>query len=265
MKKIPYKTVNGENVYIWYYNENTKNNKKCPCMIWIHGGGWHSTDPSIFGDNYSHFTKLGIACFSVEYRLIGDEEDLECKSLKNCIDDCFDAVKYVRENSDEFNIDKEKIIVVGESAGGQLALCMATDVAKQYVSSAIPNMVIAYNPVTRITSSWVYSICNIKHSLSEEEFLNITDKLYDFCPYSNINKNDIPLLLLTGIDDRVTYPGDVYDFLLKYKNAGNVADIVFYPKTEHAFALPEYYKFGSESRNDSFEKIETFIKKHMNI
>lgn len=262
MKKIPFKNVSGEIVNIWYYDDVPYTEEKHACMIWIHGGGWHITDPSIFGDNYSYFTKRGIVCFSVEYRLIGNTEDLECKALKNCIDDCCDAIKFVRENADEFNIDKNRIIVVGESAGGHLALCSATGIVKNYGTDSVPNMVVTYNPVTCLTSSWAYNVCNIRRSLNSEEFLSMSNTVRKLCPYSNVESNNIPLLLLTGLDDKVTYPGTVYDFYLKYKEAGNSAEIVLYEKTEHAFALPEYYTLGSESREDSFKRIVDFIRKY---
>ena len=262
MEKIPFKTVDGEPINLWHY-ECGGNGKEHPCMLWIHGGGWHETDPSIFGNDYSHFTEIGIECFSVEYRLIGNDEDIECNYLKNCISDCFDAVRYIRDNAEKFNIDRNRVIVVGESAGGHLALCGATAVARQYDRICYPDMVIAYNPVTDITARWAYNVCNVKHSLNSDEFLKMSDCVRRYSPYSNIEANDIPLLLLTGLDDRVTYPGDVYNFYLKYLEAGNTAEIVFYPATEHAFALPEYYQLGSESRNNSFDKIKEFISKYL--
>lgn len=261
MKKIPFKKTADGGVMLWHY-EAPPTAEKRACMIWIHGGGWHSTDPSIFGDNYSYFTEHGIVCFSVDYRLVGDDRDLECKYLQNSLEDCLDAIKFVRENAEEFNIDRNRVIAVGESAGGQLALCSVTAVAEKYGAEAVPNMLIAYNPVTCLTGNWAYNVCNINGGLTAEEFLTAENNVRKYCPYSNVVKNGVPLLLLTGLDDRVTYPGAVYDFYLKYREAGNPAEIVFYEKTEHAFALPEYYTLGSESREDSFERITAFIKKH---
>lgn len=68
--------------------------------------------------------------------------------------------------------------------------------------------------------------------------------------------------MLTGIDDRVVFPGEVMDFFEKYKAAGNEAEIEFYANTTHAFALPAWYDKGMESRDKSFEVIEDFLKKH---
>lgn len=261
MNIIPYKKVKDRIINLWHYDEgNPKTDKNRTAIIWIHGGGWRATDPGYFGDNYYYFTKKNAVCFSVDYRLIPNEIDEYCNFLEDCINDCFDAIEYVRKNSYEYGIDPQKIVVIGESAGGHLALCTATDVVNKFNVRAIPNMVIAYNPVTNIVGKWGESACKLERSLNVEEFMKRNNRLLSMCPDSNIIKSGIPLLLLTGLDDKVVHPGDVLSFYRRYKEAGNESEIVFYPNTAHAFALPNYYKGGLESLYDSLDKIVKFMK-----
>lgn len=265
MEKITFKTFNNEKLDLWVYDDgNPETDKNRTALIWIHGGGWNSGNPNYFGDDYNYFTKQNIVCFGVEYRLVSkDQNDVEAIRLQGAIEDCMDSVSYVRKNANKFGIDPQKVIVIGESAGGHLALCLATDIVNRFDETSIPNALIAYNPVVETVARWSQWAAKYDGiSFSVEEFNKRYKILKSISPYHNIVKNNIPLLLLTGIDDRVVFPGEVMDFFEKYKAAGNEAEIEFYANTTHAFALPAWYDKGMESRDKSLEVIEGFLKKH---
>lgn len=249
---------------IWVYDtKNTQTAKNRPAIVWIHGGGWNSADPSSFGDGYDFYLSKGAVCFGIDYRLIPDEAiDSECIYIKRCLRDCVDSIGYIRKNADKFGIDPQKITVIGESAGGHLALCTVTDVIRQIDTSAMPDACIAYNPVTEMVGKWADCASKVNDGLTEEQFYKRHNIIRNLSPANNIIKADIPLLLLTGIDDKVVYPGDVIEFFEDYKKAGNDAEIVLYQNTVHAFALPYYYQYGLESRDDSLLKSYNFLKKY---
>lgn len=261
MEKIEFKKLGNESLHLWVYDAAAKSDKNRTAMIWIHGGGWYSGDPGYFGDDYDYFIKMGIVCFGIEYRLVSTtENDPMAEKLHGAVNDCIDAVLFIKNNADKFGVDRNKIIIVGESAGGHLALCFATDIVNKINKNAIPQMVIAYNPVIETIAKWSTStgkIDNIK--MDEEYFYSRYKVLKEISPIHNIVKNNIPLLLLTGIDDCVVYPGEVLDFYEKYLLAGNDAIIKLYPNTTHAFALPFYYDRGMESRDKSLKDIEQFM------
>lgn len=265
MEKIPFKTVDNEKLNLWLYDEgDSKTQKNRTAMIWIHGGGWYSGDPGYFGDDYDFFTKLGIVCFGVEYRLVlKNENDLYANRLRGALEDCIDSVMFVKENSDRFGIDADKIIVVGESAGGHLAICFATDIINNRNKSAIPNAVIAYNPVIETVARWSTSTGKTEGiSFDKESFYKRYNILKSISPSHNIIKNNTPLLLLTGIDDVCVFPGEVVDFYERYKEVGNKAEIELYPKTGHAFALPFWYENDRVSLNKSLNTIKSFLEKY---
>lgn len=70
------------------------------------------------------FNSLGIAAFVVKYRLPND------KIMKNKnvgpLQDAQEAMRYVRQNAAKYNIDANKIGIMGFSAGGHLASTLAT-------------------------------------------------------------------------------------------------------------------------------------------
>ena len=102
-----------------YYTTLTEEigRKKHTAMIICPGGGYdfcseREAEPIAF-----RFLGYGIHCFVLRYtcQRAFPQNALECAA----------AVKYVRENAEKFDIDPDKIIVSGYSAGGHLAATMA--------------------------------------------------------------------------------------------------------------------------------------------
>ena len=265
MEKVVFKTVNDEKLNLWVYdNGNPETDKNRTAILWIHGGGWNSGSPDYFADDYDYFTARGAVCFGVEYRLVSQtENDTQAVALREAIKDCVDAILYVKQNCQSFGIDSEKIVVIGESAGGHLALCFATDIVNRIDRQAVPNAVIAYNPVVETVARWSKSAAKYDNvSFDVNEFYSRYNILKSISPYHNITENKVPLLLLTGIDDTVVYPGEVFDFYEKYIAVGNKVEIELYPKTTHAFALPDWYDKGRESLEKSLKTSEKFLEKY---
>ncbi len=95
----------------------TKENKPTPIVINIHGGGWnHGTKESQSG--FSTFFKAGYAVANVEYRLTPQA------TAPAAIEDTRCALIYIIKHAKQLNIDVNKIVVMGGSAGGHLALMM---------------------------------------------------------------------------------------------------------------------------------------------
>ena len=88
--------------------------KPSPVVINIHGGGWnHGTKESQTG--FNTFFKLGFAVANIEYRLTPQA------TAPAAVEDARCALIYLIKNASS-NIDANKIVVMGGSAGGHLAL-----------------------------------------------------------------------------------------------------------------------------------------------
>jgi acetyl esterase/lipase len=99
-----------------------KTSHKLPLVINIHGGFWRAR----YGlDHASHLcaalTAKGLATANLEYRRVGNEGG----GWRGTFADIRSAFKYLVQNAARRNFDREKILVMGHSAGGQLALCLA--------------------------------------------------------------------------------------------------------------------------------------------
>lgn len=98
----------------------TKNKKKNPGIIMIHGGGWRSGNKNQMKVLAQEITAKGYSCFAIEYRL-----SLEAK-YPQAIYDVKNAIKFIKDNAKRFRVDPDKIAVLGCSSGGQMAALIGT-------------------------------------------------------------------------------------------------------------------------------------------
>ncbi|CAD5342489.1 alpha/beta hydrolase [Flavobacterium bizetiae] len=98
----------------------TKNKKKNPGIIMIHGGGWRSGNKNQMQVLAQEITAKGYSCFAIEYRL-----SLEAK-YPQAIYDVKNAIKFIKDNAKRFRVDPDKIAVLGCSSGGQMAALIGT-------------------------------------------------------------------------------------------------------------------------------------------
>lgn len=88
--------------------------------VHIHGGGYiggqvEMSDPM----NTLIASKLGAVVLSVDYRLAPEHP------VPAPLDDCYAGLKWMHENADDLGVDKNRIAIGGESAGGGLAAALA--------------------------------------------------------------------------------------------------------------------------------------------
>jgi acetyl esterase len=96
-----------------------------PVVMYFHGGGW------VLGNLDTHdslcrrlASEAGCVVVAVDYRLAPDAK------FPAAFDDSFDATAYVSQHANEFNIDPSRLVVAGDSAGGNLAAAVAVRAAE---------------------------------------------------------------------------------------------------------------------------------------
>ncbi|RZJ81293.1 MAG: alpha/beta hydrolase [Chryseobacterium sp.] len=91
-----------------------------PAVIMVHGGGWRSGNKSLNATMAAQIAAKGYVVVAVEYRL-----SLEAK-YPAAVYDIKAAVRWLRENAGNYHADKNKVAVMGFSAGAQLATLVGT-------------------------------------------------------------------------------------------------------------------------------------------
>ncbi len=92
------------------------NGKKNGCVIVCPGGAYRMKAEHERGPIVEMLNANGVSAFSLDYRVAPYQ-------YPYVVEDVLRAIRYVRYNAEKFNIDPDKIGVLGFSAGGHLASC----------------------------------------------------------------------------------------------------------------------------------------------
>lgn len=115
--------------------EPHKSSQKPPLVMNIHGGFWRAKyDLGHAGHLCAELTKHGICTANIEYRRVGNDGG----AWPGTFADIRSAYQFLIQNAEKHNFDTQRVAVMGHSAGGQLALCLAAHEAtvKHVVSLA---------------------------------------------------------------------------------------------------------------------------------
>jgi acetyl esterase len=113
----------GNTVNIQFFRPD--NSAQVPCVYYIHGGGM--TMMSCFYGNYKTWGRMlagnGVAVAMVDFRnALAPSSAPEVAPFPAGLNDCVSGLKWVHANSAKLNIDPKRIIIAGESGGGNLTL-----------------------------------------------------------------------------------------------------------------------------------------------
>ncbi len=91
-----------------------------PAVLWFHGGGWAGGDRSDWYELSRFIASFGYVSATADYRL---SKDGAC--FPDAIHDAAAAVRFLRKNATQYQLDPDRIAAGGDSAGGHLALMIA--------------------------------------------------------------------------------------------------------------------------------------------
>ncbi len=192
-----------------YFQPNAS--KATPLIINIHGGGWKNGVKEQQG-GFNPFFKAGFTVANVEYRLT------PVAKAPAAIEDVRCALIYLISNAKKFNIDVNRIVVMGGSAGGHLALMTGllgnNHIFDKNCSGVEKIKVAAIIDKYGITDVWDWAYGprgpEMKKSSSAKDWLG--DKKDDqafaksVSPVAYINKHNPPTLIIHGnADSTVPY------------------------------------------------------------
>jgi acetyl esterase/lipase len=130
---LPYETFsyahNGEDLTLDFYH-STQNGTR-PCVIIVHGGSWCGGNSQQLPELNSELARNGFQVASVNYRLAP-----KYKSPAP-IEDIGEAIKYLKKHSQELDIDTNNFILLGRSAGAQLALVAAYTLPAENIKGVV--------------------------------------------------------------------------------------------------------------------------------
>ena len=234
--------INGVNCRV-YKKEGLKEN--LPCIVYIHGGAFIGGSLDV-SENPCKLIAEGIngIVISVDYSLAPE------KPYPLGLNDCRKVVEYIEENNFFYGIDKNKIGIVGESAGANLATIVANE------NSNIKFQGLVYPVVTFVEKNPFFNWdIDLYENLYKEEkiynfinslrnFEDLVQKLYiqreldprreDLSPIFNKNLSKAKKTLIAVSEyDYLRVQGEAYGKLIH--KAGVETKIIRYEGVNHAF------------------------------
>jgi len=138
-----------------------KTSKLAPAIINIHGGGWVGGSKEQQG-GFNPYFKNGFLVCNIEYRMTKEAK------APAAIEDARCALAYLKKNAKELGIDVNRIVVMGGSAGGHLALMtglLENDHRFDKNCADVKDMkVAAIIDKWGITDVWAWAYCCKSHS-----------------------------------------------------------------------------------------------------
>jgi acetyl esterase/lipase len=184
--------------------------------------------------NAKQLAQKGITAFVLKYRLPNDAimEDKKIGPLQ----DALQAIKTVRENAEKWGIDKNKVGVMGFSAGGHLASTVATHFNMKVIenpenTNLRPDFQILVYPVISMQDK-------LTHMGSRDNLIGKTPSAEEIRLFSNelqIDSNTPPAYLTHTADDKTVDVDNSIAYFQGLRKAGVDAEMHIYPKGDHGF------------------------------
>ena len=222
---------NGEKAELSIYLPNSKNSNG-RAIVMCPGGGYRLVSMDIEGTDWvQYFNQQGIAIFILRYRLPKGNRQVP-------ISDAEEAIKIVRRNAKEWNINPKNVGIMGFSAGGHLASTIAT----HSKGDAKPDFHILFYPVITMNPSYT-------HRGSMINFLGEKPKRKLIEEYSNdlqVNSETSRVFLALCNDDITVPPINSINYYLQCNLHGVPASIHIYPSGGHGWGYRSSFVFHME-------------------
>ncbi len=202
IKDIEYSKPNGKPQLLDLYLPK-KGDGPFPVVMWVHGGGWKNGSKKNCPATW--LTNHGFAVASINYRLIPTQWPAQ-------IEDCRAAVRWLRFDADNHNLDPNHIGAWGGSAGGHLVALMGTlplpDV--ETTTSRVQAVCDWYGPTDLLTMPPnVVSEKRTKEQVAQSNgakllgapVWTIPEKAMEASAFHQVSKEDAPFLIMHGEKD----------------------------------------------------------------
>ncbi|MCU0792987.1 MAG: alpha/beta hydrolase [Opitutaceae bacterium] len=204
---------------------------KRPAAIFFFGGSWNVGWQGEFMAYTEYLAKRGMVCFRVDYR-VGFRDGAEGRDLR-AVDDARASLRWVIANAERFGVDPARLVTIGESAGGHLAIAAA-------LASGL-------DPADDVGSDPALAP-HVKAIVSAFPVSETGDRRIS--PWHLVNPSMPPLFLTWGTKD--VFAEKLDKFVAHARELGIAPTVHVEPEARHGFILFARYQAESLARIDAF-------------
>lgn len=234
------------------------------CILFIHGGGFAGGKRQQWNPVAQYFCERGYTCASMSYRLAPQWR------FPSQIEDVRLAMSFLRENANKYHYSPDHIAAYGSSAGGYLALMLATISGEEplgvtdelKVLDTMPSGVVCYCPASTLHYSkelWEGQeqvrgfISNLMGKTEAED-----RALFSLAsPYDRIKGNEKPFLFIHGDRDDTIPLSHSVQMRDKINALGGSAQLVCLEGVGHGFG----YGITTQAQKNAIRHAELFLEK----
>jgi acetyl esterase/lipase len=220
-------------------------------IILIHGGGWNSGSKNDFIAYIDSFKKRmpGYAIFNIDYRLVNGSNLFPTQEH-----DVKSAIDFIVKNSSEYGINKNKLVLIGVSAGGHLALLQGYKYNNPKVAAIIdffgPTDLVAmfqkpWNPYVPFVLQMITGTTPKQNLLLYQQS----------SPVNFVSTHSAPTLILHGGSDNIVNVSQSKSLKNKLDKVGVKNELVIYPGKSHGWDGP--------TLSNSFDRIKAFLETNL--
>ncbi|WP_433787718.1 alpha/beta hydrolase [Actinomycetospora sp. CA-101289] len=223
-----------------------------PVVVWVHGGSWVRGERDDRTALNRWLADRGFAVVSVEYRLpppapVGEGQRRDVAA----------AMAWAVAHAAEEDLDPQRLVLAGQSAGATLALSSAAGVLAGEYDVPRPRAVVAYYPVTDLR--------RIDRSL-QDAVLGGAAAEHDAAvragsPADLVRPDLPPTLLVLGSADHFVFPDLVLAYDRALRDAGVPGRLLEVPHADHVFDYP----FGSPGAQATRPAVAAFLAEQVGV
>lgn len=200
-----------------------RDKKQAPVVMNIHGGYWRARYDLVHAGHFCGvLTAKGCATWNIEYRRVGDPGG----GWPGTMEDVANAYRFLAQIASRYSLDSTRIVVMGHSAGAQLALCLAAhepSVQRVVSLAGVLDLQRAYD--LHLSNDAVVEFLGGKPSEVPDHYQD-ADPMRLHIPQSR-------QVLLHGQSDNVVPIEFSHDYAAKKKKAHEKVDLVEVPAADH--------------------------------
>jgi acetyl esterase/lipase len=192
-------------------------------LLNIHGGFWRAKyDLAHTGHLCEALRAAGVATINIEYRRVGNPGG----GWPGTFEDIRSAYRFVQQEHSRFRLNLDRLVVMGHSAGGQLALCLAaheTSLRRAISLAGVVDLKRAF-------------ALHLSHDAVAEFLGGKPDAVPEHYREADPMKLNIPRprqWLLHGSEDDTVPPEFSRDYVTQKKKAGESAELLEIPHAGH--------------------------------